>query len=332
MNRSDRVSGFAAQRPGIRLRQTEVNSGSERRTDRRPPFFVPRELHATLPPHALSSALRSHRLGARAVRCADARARPAPHAQAPAAPRQSDGPRSAPTFTAGAGEAGQTAYRASCASCHGANLNDGAFGPPLKGVQFIQKYGGKSVEPLYTTSATRMPTTAPGSLGAGRLRADRRLHPSAERDRRRPGGTAVRSRASGRDDHSAGRLRHHGVLALHAGDAEGRRVRIRSIATRRSPTRCWPSPASSEWLGWRRTWDAHGFSPLTQITKSERLEPSRGLELVAAARDRTKVCRSCTTACCSSMAWAIACRRSMRRPATCSGNIGVSFRRACRRR
>jgi alcohol dehydrogenase (cytochrome c) len=33
------------------------------------------------------------------------------------------------------------------------------------------------------------------------------------------------------------------------------------------------SPAPSEWLGWRRTWDAHGFSPLTQIdrTNVERL-------------------------------------------------------------
>jgi alcohol dehydrogenase (cytochrome c) len=27
------------------------------------------------------------------------------------------------------------------------------------------------------------------------------------------------------------------------------------------------NPAPSEWLGWRRTWDAHGFSPLTQITR-----------------------------------------------------------------
>src|SRR6187455_1710763 len=81
------------------------------------------------------------------------------------APPASTAPRSAPTFTAAQAAQGETAYRASCASCHGASLNDGAFGPALKGVQFIQKYGGKSVEPLYTVSATRMPTTAPGSLG-----------------------------------------------------------------------------------------------------------------------------------------------------------------------
>ena len=28
------------------------------------------------------------------------------------------------------------------------------------------------------------------------------------------------------------------------------------------------TPAASEWLTWRRTWDAHGFSPLNEITKA----------------------------------------------------------------
>ena len=62
-------------------------------------------------------------------------------AQTPAG--QSAGARSAPTIHAAQAALGQAAYRASCASCHGANLDDGAFGPPLKGVPFIQKYGGK---------------------------------------------------------------------------------------------------------------------------------------------------------------------------------------------
>jgi S-disulfanyl-L-cysteine oxidoreductase SoxD len=84
-------------------------------------------------------------------------------AQAPAR-QTSPGARSAPAFTSAQAALGLTAYRASCASCHGENLDDGAFGPPLKGVTFIQKYGGRSVAPLYTVSATRMPTTAPGSL------------------------------------------------------------------------------------------------------------------------------------------------------------------------
>ena len=88
-----------------------------------------------------------------------------PRAQAPpAGGPAAQGTRSAPTYTAAQATLGQAAYRTSCASCHGTNLDDGAFGPPLKGVPFIQKYSGKSVEPLYTVSATKMPTSAPGSL------------------------------------------------------------------------------------------------------------------------------------------------------------------------
>ena len=49
------------------------------------------------------------------------------------------GARSAPVYTTAQAALGQTAYRTSCASCHGDNLDDGAFGPALKGVAFIQK-------------------------------------------------------------------------------------------------------------------------------------------------------------------------------------------------
>ncbi len=52
---------------------------------------------------------------------------------------QSAGRQSAPVYTAAQAALGQGAYATSCASCHGANLDDGAFGPPLKGVTFIQK-------------------------------------------------------------------------------------------------------------------------------------------------------------------------------------------------
>jgi mono/diheme cytochrome c family protein len=48
------------------------------------------------------------------------------------------GVRSAPVYTTAQAALGQAAYRASCASCHGDSLDDGAFGPPLKGVAFIQ--------------------------------------------------------------------------------------------------------------------------------------------------------------------------------------------------
>ena len=72
---------------------------------------------------------------------------------------------SAPTYTTAQAAAGKAAYDASCASCHGGSLDDGALAPPLKGVAFVQKYGGKSVDALFA-KVTTMPPASPNSLGA----------------------------------------------------------------------------------------------------------------------------------------------------------------------
>src|SRR5687768_5084910 len=53
-----------------------------------------------------------------------------------------------PTYTAEQAAAGKETYTQSCASCHGPNLDDGEFGPPLKGVEFRQRWGGRSAETL----------------------------------------------------------------------------------------------------------------------------------------------------------------------------------------
>src|SRR6185295_6353399 len=70
-----------------------------------------------------------------------------------------------PTFTAAQATLGKDAYMANCSSCHGRNVDDGEFAPPLKGVEFRQRWGGKSLDALFTDMSTRMPTAAPGSLG-----------------------------------------------------------------------------------------------------------------------------------------------------------------------
>ena len=69
-----------------------------------------------------------------------------------------------PTFTDKQAQAGETVYNASCAMCHGKNLNDG--GPALKGDKFLAKWSGegKTALDLYTKIATTMPKNKPGSL------------------------------------------------------------------------------------------------------------------------------------------------------------------------
>ena len=70
------------------------------------------------------------------------------------------------SYTPAQAAAGRLAYDAACAVCHGPNLDDGPLGAPLKGVAFIDKYGGQSAAVLFDTLRTTMPTANPGSLDA----------------------------------------------------------------------------------------------------------------------------------------------------------------------
>jgi alcohol dehydrogenase (cytochrome c) len=189
----------------------------------------------------------------------------ATRAQQPGQPPASAA-RSAPTFTVAQASAGRTVYATSCASCHGANLDDGALGPPLKGVPFIQKYGGRSVEGLYRVTSTTMPTTAPGSLGAAvyaQLVA-----------------FILQQNAiiAGNDELPSDSTRLAGMIIPQGGFSfmafspytpPAPKVARPNPLDRYTPVTdaMLAAPAPSEWLTWRRTWDAHGFSPLTEISR-----------------------------------------------------------------
>lgn len=69
-------------------------------------------------------------------------------------------------FTPAQSAEGKIAYDRACRQCHGRGLDDGDFGPPLRGSVFARNWGGKSVAELFTYTSTRMPSDAPGSLGA----------------------------------------------------------------------------------------------------------------------------------------------------------------------
>jgi mono/diheme cytochrome c family protein len=69
------------------------------------------------------------------------------------------------TFTDAQAEQGAAAYAEQCASCHGPNLDDGAFGPPLTGVAFRQRWGGQSADNLLGLTTSTMPPGQPNSLG-----------------------------------------------------------------------------------------------------------------------------------------------------------------------
>jgi mono/diheme cytochrome c family protein len=71
-----------------------------------------------------------------------------------------------PSFTQAQAQQGGEVYTDHCASCHGANLNDGQFGPALKGARFKSQWGGKSVGALFTYLSANMPPGQAGVLAA----------------------------------------------------------------------------------------------------------------------------------------------------------------------
>ncbi len=77
-----------------------------------------------------------------------------------------DAQSSSPTYTREQAAQGRAAYTQACASCHGQNLTDGQFGPPLGGSSFRQQWGSKSLDELLTYMSGRMPPAAPGSIGS----------------------------------------------------------------------------------------------------------------------------------------------------------------------
>jgi len=61
---------------------------------------------------------------------------------------------------------GETAYRASCGSCHGSKLAGHGQNPSLAGNGFISRWDGQSVGDLFEKIQVSMPADHPGKLTA----------------------------------------------------------------------------------------------------------------------------------------------------------------------
>jgi alcohol dehydrogenase (cytochrome c) len=160
---------------------------------------------------------------------------------------------------------GQRAYEQYCAACHGPSLDDGPLAPPLKGPAFIAKYGGKTLDALFTVASSTMPTGAPGSLDratyaaiiAYMLNANDIVAGATEL----PGNVAELARmwvpAGGFSF-----MTFSPYVAKPPVDRPDPFARYTSVTDAMLAR-----PPPGEWLAWRRTYDTHGFSPLERINR-----------------------------------------------------------------
>jgi alcohol dehydrogenase (cytochrome c) len=171
-----------------------------------------------------------------------------------------------PSFTDAQATQGKAAYDRTCVTCHGPNLDDGEFAPPLKGVEFRIRWGAKPLDGLFA-ELTRMPPAAPNSLGED-------TYVQLMAFLARENGVLPGTRALSGETAT---LRGIALPAAIGGPSGGLTigVPIPPAPSRSNPLdRLTPvtdlmlsAPADSEWLTWRRSFDAQGFSPLTEVTR-----------------------------------------------------------------
>jgi alcohol dehydrogenase (cytochrome c) len=198
---------------------------------------------------------------------------------------------SAPSFTATQADRGKAAYNNACATCHGTNLNDGAFGPALKGESFQKKWGAQSPPVLFSYMIQKMPPADPGRLG-GQTYADLEAY-IFQANGLQPGATeltvAELGGASSQGAQAAQGFQGDVRATVANRDATYKAVMARRAAELEKITPVTDSvlqhPPAADWLMWRRTYSGLGFSPLERIKKENvnnlRLVWSRALPLSA---------------------------------------------------
>lgn len=191
-------------------------------------------------------------------------------------------------------EAGRAAYLANCVMCHGPHLSDGPLGKPLKGPEFMRKYGGRSVRDLYEVTRTTMPSAKPGSLDAATYAA---LVAYILQQNAIVAGTAALP--SGAAELAQMKIPGGGFSIMdYSPYTPQKPVLLPNPLDHFTPVgkSDLADPPPQDWLTWRRGWNAHGFSPLTQITAANaaslRLSwswtlPAGSAEAVPLVRDGT---------------------------------------------
>jgi alcohol dehydrogenase (cytochrome c) len=179
-------------------------------------------------------------------------------------------------FTEKQAQRGRVAYVKSCASCHGRHLNDGQFGPPMKGAAFRTHWSGQSPQGLRQLIVQRMPPASPGSLDGGTYTD---IVAYLLRENGDKAGTAellASDASSAPAGTSAGGRRNPAVRTSSAARIDNQDATYRaamaaqqSLLASLTPVsdELLRSPPAGDWLMWRGTYATQSYSSLKQIDK-----------------------------------------------------------------
>ena len=174
-----------------------------------------------------------------------------------------------PTFTAAQATAGSKLYEQQCAGCHGSRLDNGEFGPPVSGEEFLTRWGNRRVNEVLDYVQDMMPPAAPGSLTAEQVTNlvafILQRNSVAISDQPLPSDPAALSKM----------IMPTPTNGFLGGLSNGITLPPPPHPTPNPLDHVTPvtdamlrNPPDSEWLTWRRTPQVDGYSPLSQINKN----------------------------------------------------------------
>jgi alcohol dehydrogenase (cytochrome c) len=173
-------------------------------------------------------------------------------------------------------ERGQASYLRNCASCHGRNLDDGEFAPSIKGRSFLNNWGGRPVSEIAAYLRANMPPGRTTELSKDDYTAlvafimNANGAPSDADSLPANSGSPAANRVPGAPANEQAKLRATRLGSLTPGARIPEWPKMPSPLDRYTPVTeaLLASPPEGEWLTWRRTHDALGYSPLKQINKA----------------------------------------------------------------
>jgi len=153
---------------------------------------------------------------------------------------------------------GKAVYDGNCASCHGANLDNGQFGPPLRGSAFKMHWANQSVNALFTYIAAKMPPAAPAGLG------DRAYIDVEAYILNANGVAAASSELTPERSQSDVTVRTTNQDATYQSVMAARKKLLSTLTP--VTDGMLQRPPDGEWLVWRGSYQNLAFSPLKKIT------------------------------------------------------------------